>query len=89
MQGTRAAKIFGDREDPRERLQSLFGGDLPSGGQPPEPSLVWAQSVLRDAQIDAAHDVVTATKHLREADSRLTLKAATFLATHTIRREER
>lgn len=52
-------------------------------------SLHWsAQSVLQDAQIDASHDVVTATKHLREADSRLTLKAATFLATHTIRREE-
>lgn len=84
MQSTLAAKLFGDREDPRKRLQSLFGGDLSAAGQPPEPALVWARSMLRGTQADSPRDVVIATSQLREAEPRLTLKAATFLATHAI-----
>lgn len=85
MQSTWAAKVMGDREDPRKRLQSLFGGGLPTGGQPPEPSLVWARKVLADAHGGATLDAVAATAYLRRAEPRLTLRAATFLAAHSTR----
>ncbi|SIT85938.1 hypothetical protein SAMN05880545_2424 [Microbacterium sp. RU33B] len=81
MQSTWAAKIFGDREDPRRRLQVLFGGEIPAGGQPPAPALTWALSVV-PADIATDKDTVAATKHLRAAEPRLTLRAATFLAHH-------
>lgn len=81
MQSTLAAKIFGDREDPRRRLQLLFGGTIPTGGQPPEPALAWARDVI-PFDGAAAQNTVAATKYLRDAEPRLTLRAATFLATH-------
>lgn len=86
MQSTWAAKIFGDREDPRKRLQSLFGGALPASGRPPEPALIWALEMLQGAQVQSSGDVMGATKRLREGEPRLTLKAASFLATHAISR---
>ena len=45
MHSERAAKFFGDREDPRRRLVELFGGTMPEGGQPPESALQWAAAV--------------------------------------------
>ncbi len=81
MQSTWAAKIFGDREDPRKRLQVLFGGEVPAAGQPPAPALTWARSVV-PADVAAAHDTVAATAYLRKAEPRLTLRAAGFLAHH-------
>ncbi|WP_066039245.1 hypothetical protein [Herbiconiux solani] len=81
MQSIWAAKIFGDKEDPRVRLQALFGGALPAAGQPSEPALAWAHEVLRTKNAGPS-DVVTDIRTLRKADSRLTLKAATFLAHH-------
>lgn len=81
MHSTWAAKIFGDREDPRKRLQVLFGGEIPTGGQPPAPALIWAHSVV-PVDVVAAKDTVAATKFLRDAEPRLTLRAATFLAHH-------
>lgn len=82
MHRSRAAKIFGDKEDPRVRLQVLLGGTPPpSGGQPPESALLWATDVLRRTGNTTA-DVMTQVRDLRDADPRLTLKAATFLARH-------
>lgn len=81
MQSERAAKIFGDREDPRVRLVELFGGEVPVGGQPPEAALRWAQTVS-----SADHDEVVVVRDLRRAEPRLTLRAATFLARHLARR---
>ena len=82
MQSNWAAKIFGDKEDPRVRLQVLFGGAIPSGGQPPESALAWARDVLHRTGSTNA-DEVTRVRYLRKADERLTLKAATFLARHS------
>lgn len=82
MQSIGMAKLFGDREDPRVRLQALFGGSLPSGGQPPEPAVVWAQDVLSRNGSTETHDIVTKVRELRKAERRLTLKSATFLAQH-------
>lgn len=82
MQSVWAAKIFGDREDPRRRLQDLFGGDVPESGQPPVPALDWARAQLAGADASEMSDVVGVTQRLRRAEPRLTLKAATFLATH-------
>jgi hypothetical protein len=86
MQATWSAKIFGDREDPRKRLQALFGGEMPAGGQPPRASLDWAVAELQRTEMSAGRDVVAATRYLRRAEPRLTLRAATFLATHAIER---
>lgn len=85
MQSVWAAKIFGDREDPRKRLEAVFGGPLPEGGQPPRTALAWARNVLAGVGEDA-NDLVAATKHLRQAEPQLTLRAATFLATHAVLR---
>lgn len=86
MQRSWAAKIFGDKEDPRVRLQVLLGGTPPSGGQPPESALLWATDVLRRTGNTTA-DVMTQVRDLRDADPRLTLKAATFLARHAHKRD--
>lgn len=82
MQSTRMAKIFGDREDPRVRLQALFGGTLPSGGQPPEGAVTWAHGVLSRTGSTEPQDTVTKIRELRKAEGQLTLKAARFLAHH-------
>lgn len=81
MQSARAAKIFGDREDPRARLVDLFGGTVPEGGQPPEPALRWAAAVS-----SPDHGEVAVVRDLRRAEPRLTLRAATFLARHLVGR---
>lgn len=82
MQSIRSAKVFGDREDPRVRLHALFGGELPAGGQPPHTALEWADATLSRAGGASRSDIVVATRELRAAEPRLTLRAATFLATH-------
>jgi hypothetical protein len=85
MQSEWAAKVFGDRGDPRAKLQSLFGGAVPDSGQPPTPALVWAESVIAgDASVN--RDVVAVTRLLRRAEPRLTLKSASFLAAHLVKR---
>ena len=89
MQSTSAAKFFGDSEDPRKRLQTLFGGALPSAVQPPDPSMVWARSVLLSPREGGPRNIDDATRQLREADPRLTFRAATFLATHAFHRVKR
>lgn len=80
MQSERAAKVFGDREDPRSRLVQLSGGEMPVGGQPPEPAIRWARAVASPDD-----DEVVVVRDLRRAESRLTLRAATFLARHIAR----
>ncbi len=80
MQSILSATIFGDREDPRVRLQALFGGDLPKAGQPPIAALHWGRNVVGDTT-----DLVIATRMLRKAEPQLTLKAAVFLAKHATR----
>lgn len=80
MQSERAARFFGDREDPRARLVELFGGEMPAGGQPPEPALRWARAVSSPDD-----DEVVVVRDLRRAEPRLTLRTATYLARHLTR----
>lgn len=81
MQSTLSATIFGDRWDPRTRLQALFGGTVPTRAQPPDAAaLHWARSLLTDTT-----DSATAIRQLRRAEPLLTPKAATFLAEHATR----
>ena len=84
MQSEWAAKVFGDREDPRKRLKSLFGGEVPPSGQPPQPALTWARDVLASTHQTDDLEVVRVVSALRMAEPRLTLKAATFLAEHVM-----
>ena len=86
IQSRWAATILGDREDPRARLQAVFGGPAATSGQPPTAALEWAERTLQEA--DPAHqaDVVAATRVLRRAERRLTLGSAVFLATRAIAR---
>lgn len=82
MQSVWAAKFFGDRVDPRIRLQRIFGGAV-TGGAPPAPALDWAQALLVDVSGDGAE--VRAVARLRQAEPRLTLRAASYLAAHALR----
>lgn len=85
MQSEWAAKIFGDKEDPRVRLQSVFGGEMPDGGQPPGAALEWARLVLSEVP-EEHRDTVNVTRVFRQKEPRLTLKGATFLADHALGR---
>lgn len=82
MQGVWAAKVFGDRVDPRIRLQRIFGGEV-TAGSPPEPALDWARPIVAEVAADQA--VTRAVAKLRRAERRLTLRAATYLASHALR----
>jgi hypothetical protein len=75
--------VLGDPDDPRARLAELFGGTVPTSGQPPAPALAWARTVLERT---GAPDELTAIRDLRSAEPRLTLKAPTFLAKHALAR---
>jgi hypothetical protein len=85
VQSALSASIFGDREDPRKRLIAIFGGELPSSGQPPTAALRWAQGVLERSAHSDRNDQVAATARLRSQEPRLTLRAASFLAAHVLR----
>lgn len=82
MQSRFAALLLGDREDPRLRLAALFGGEVPRGGQPPQPALAWAREVL--AGHPGPVSEVEAVRLLRVAEPRLLLKPAQFLARHAV-----
>jgi hypothetical protein len=86
MQSEWAAKVFGDREDPRRRLQAIFGGEVPTSAQPPAAALTWARDILARTSQTADRDVALVVGELRQAEPRLTLKAATFLAEHLVAR---
>lgn len=85
MQNGLAAKIFGDKEDPRQRLQSIFGGSSPEVGAGPV-ALEWAKKTLHDAGVDPAGQKVAAIRRLRSAQPRLALKAAAYLVDDVSRR---
>lgn len=85
MQSEWAAKIFGDREDPRVRLQSVFGGEVPKSGRPPRAALEWASAILEGIPVER-RDTVNVTRALRQKERRLTLKSAMFLADHALGR---
>ena len=85
MQSELIAKIFGDKEDPRLRLENIFGG--PSDLLGPSPAArEWAKSVLHIAGIDPADAHTSAVKCLRVAQPCLTLKAAAYLSNHAAQR---
>ncbi|MCC2321149.1 hypothetical protein [Cellulomonas xiejunii] len=86
MPSTWRARLFGDRQDPRRRLHALFGGPEPAAGQPPVRATEWARGVLDGRGSGRPLDTTTVTRQLREAEPRLTLRAATFLAEHVTRR---
>ena len=79
MQSELAARIFGDEEDPRRRLEEMFGGEAGSAGPPPA-AREWARRVLERAEIDPAASELHAVLALRRAQPRLTLKTAVYLA---------
>jgi hypothetical protein len=79
VQSELAAKVFGDTEDPRRRLEQMFGGEADSAGPPPA-ARAWASQVLERADVDPAASELHAVLALRRAQPRLTLKAAVYLA---------
>jgi len=78
MQSELSAMVFGDREDPRRRLEEMFGGEAEDSGPPPA-ARAWALRVLERAGVDAAEQP-RAVRALRQAQPRLMLAAAVFLA---------
>jgi hypothetical protein len=79
VQSELAARIFGDAEDPRRRLEQMFGGEAGATGPPPA-ARAWAHRVLERADIDPAASELHAVLALRRVQPRLTLKAAVYLA---------
>lgn len=68
--------LFGDHRDPREELAEIFGAAVPKSGDIQPEALGWARD-----QVDAGTvSQVEAVKTLREAEPRLGLKSATYLA---------
>jgi hypothetical protein len=78
--------ILGDREDPRARLRAVFGGPTATSGQPPTAALEWAERTLARADPAREAEPVAATRLLRRAEPRLTLRSAAFLAEHAVAR---
>ncbi|MBU1251888.1 MAG: hypothetical protein KJ659_06755 [Actinobacteria bacterium] len=78
MQSELAARIFGDRADPSERLQQLFDDYSTTMGAPPS-AREWTAKVLRDRKIDPKLDPEDAVIALRRAYPRLTPKVARYL----------
>ncbi|WP_322410368.1 hypothetical protein [Microbacterium invictum] len=71
--------IWGDRDDPRRELAELF-----PGGDADVPVTVrardWAREVIAQAGV-SSDDELLVIKTLREAEPRLSLKPARYLAT--------
>ncbi len=84
MQGFWSALIFGNREDPRARLAAMFGGEVPSGGQPPAPALAWATELLDSPEGRGVKNEVEAARLFRSKQPRLLLGPALFLAKHAL-----
>lgn len=68
--------IVGDHRDPRVELGELFPSE---GGDALQGAREWGLSVI-DAAGVSPHDQLRVIKALRDADPRLSLKPATFLA---------
>lgn len=66
--------VFGDHREPTEELTEIFGG--PSAEQ---AAVTWGTGVLLDAGVPV-EDQLRAIRALRQAEPRLGLKAATYLA---------
>ena len=78
MQSEFLAKLFGDKVDPRRRLETLFG-DVSISTGPPPAAREWAARTLFESQIDPLAAELAAIKVLRDAQPRLTLRSAVFL----------
>jgi hypothetical protein len=78
MQPEWVAKIVGDWEDPRRRLETLFG-EPPASSGPQPAARRWASDVLHQGNIDPDRQQAAAIRLLRKNEPRLTLKTATYL----------
>lgn len=84
MQSSFKAKIFGDKEDPRRRIDELFG-DRSTSADPQKAALSWTADTLREAGIDPVSSEVAAIACLRRAEPKLTLKTASYLVSRVVR----
>jgi hypothetical protein len=85
MQGWWSALFVGNREDPRRRLAAIFGGEVPSSGQPPAPALAWAAELLDTPRGRVVKSELEAVRLFRSEQPRLLLGPALFLAKHALR----
>jgi hypothetical protein len=65
--------IAGDRDDPRAELDALF----------PQGAIAWGREVIDSAGVDPA-DLLRVTRTLRDAEPRLSLRPATWLAARLV-----
>jgi hypothetical protein len=71
--------LIGDREDPRRRLEEIFG-EPPTSGLPQPAARRWAVDVWHRGGVDPKKQPLQALRLLRKAEPRLTLKTARYLA---------
>jgi hypothetical protein len=65
--------IAGDHDDPRAELDALF----------PEGAVEWGRDVIARAGLDGG-DLLRVTRALRDAEPRLSLRPATWLAARLV-----
>jgi hypothetical protein len=82
MQSRINAKIFGDKEDPRRRIEELFG----ESADPQKTALTWAADTLREAGVDPLSSEAAVIACLRKAEPKLTLKTASYLVSRIVSR---
>ncbi|WP_179560959.1 hypothetical protein [Microbacterium sp. AK009] len=68
--------LWGDRDDPRRELAELFPGE---GEAVTVRARAWARGVIAEAGV-AASDELRVIRTLRDAEPRLSLKPARYLA---------
>lgn len=82
MQSSHNAKVFGDKEDPRRRIQETFG----ASAEPQKTALTWAADTLRKAGLDSQSSEVAAIACLRKSEPKLTLTTAAYLVSCVVHR---
>lgn len=68
--------LSGDNRDPRRELAEIFDTTVPSHGDVQPEALIWADGIIDQS----AMSEVEAIHALRQAEPRLGLKSATYLA---------
>ncbi|UWX78357.1 hypothetical protein [Arthrobacter jinronghuae] len=80
VQSVRWARIFGDRVDPRVRIEEAFGG---SAANPQVAAGRWANETLKakglDPRAEDGRSQIAAIAALRAAKPELTLKTVAYL----------
>ncbi|AZZ56759.1 hypothetical protein [Rathayibacter iranicus] len=72
--------LLGDHADPAEELMAIFGGEAATAAAAVASAVEWGRRLLAQRGIEPQMQVA-AIRAFRQAEPRLSLKPATYLAT--------